>query len=183
VSDQKKSSLTDKEQSFCEQYIVDLNATQAAIRAGYSENSAAAIGYENLRKPHIQAEIDRLKLERCERTRVTADRVVLELARIAFSSMKDLATWNENGMCFRDSEDIDEDAAAAISEIESRKVVDKDENEILTLKIKRHDKVAALKELREHTKLSGTGLKGKGTLTLAYNFNDEGDDEESGDAA
>ena len=47
--------LTDKQQRFCEEYLVDLNATQAAVRAGYSEKTAGAIGFENLRKPEIQA--------------------------------------------------------------------------------------------------------------------------------
>jgi len=52
--------LTGKEQKFVYEYLKDFNATQAAIRAGYSKRSAAEIGYENLRKPHIKAEIDKL---------------------------------------------------------------------------------------------------------------------------
>lgn len=55
--------LTDKQRRFCEEYLVDLNATQAAIRAGYSEDSAGHIGWENQRKPEIQAEIARLLAE------------------------------------------------------------------------------------------------------------------------
>ncbi|MCL4165291.1 UNVERIFIED_CONTAM: hypothetical protein GTU68_038875, partial [Idotea baltica] len=75
--------MTDKQQRFCEEYLVDLNATQAAIRAGYSEDSAKEIGYENHTKPHIQAEIQRLKAERSEATAITAKRVLQEIAGIA----------------------------------------------------------------------------------------------------
>ena len=53
--------MTPKEQRFCEEYLVDLNATQAAIRSGYSQDSAGAIGWENLKKPYIQEEISALR--------------------------------------------------------------------------------------------------------------------------
>ena len=52
--------LTEKQKQFCHEYLVDLNATQAAIRAGYSKNSASAIGHENLRKPEIEKYIEEL---------------------------------------------------------------------------------------------------------------------------
>lgn len=59
-----KDGLTDKQLRFCEEYLIDLNATQAAIRAGYSEKTAYAIGWENLRKPELRKIIDQ-KLEQC----------------------------------------------------------------------------------------------------------------------
>lgn len=67
------SKLTNKQEIFCNEYIKDLNATQAAIRAGYSKNSANAIGNENLLKPIIQNRIKQLKNERIERTKIDAD--------------------------------------------------------------------------------------------------------------
>lgn len=77
--------LTQKQKRFCEEYLVDLNATQAAIRAKYAKKSAYSTGYENLQKHQIQKYISELTLWRSLRTQVTADRVLEELAEIAFA--------------------------------------------------------------------------------------------------
>jgi phage terminase small subunit len=90
-----KSALTDKQQRFVEEYLVDLNATQAAIRAGYSEDTASEIGYENLRKPHIAAAIEVAQKARSERTQIDADWVLRRLAVEAEADLADL--YNENG--------------------------------------------------------------------------------------
>ena len=76
--------MTKKQKRFIEEYLIDLNATQAAIRAGYSPDTAKSIGSENLTKPDIQARIAKAMAERSRRTGVNADRVVMELAKIAF---------------------------------------------------------------------------------------------------
>ena len=68
--------LTSKQECFVAEYLVDLNATQAAIRAGYSKTTAHAIGQENLRKPIIAAEVARAQAERSARTNVTQDYVL-----------------------------------------------------------------------------------------------------------
>lgn len=86
--------LTKKQQMFVEEYLIDLNATQAAIRAGYSVNSAKEIASENLSKLNIQSEIAQKMAERSRRTGVNQDRVVLELAKIAFVKMTDVVDAN-----------------------------------------------------------------------------------------
>ena len=86
----KTAKLTEKQQRFVEEYLIDLNATQAAIRAGYSAKTADAIGCENLTKPNIQQKIAEHMAECSKRTGINQDRVVLELARIAFVKMTDL---------------------------------------------------------------------------------------------
>ena len=82
--------LTKKQQLFVDEYLIDLNATQAAIRAGYSVDTAREIGCENLTKPNIQQAIAKAMAERSKRTGVNQDRVVLELARIAFVNIEDV---------------------------------------------------------------------------------------------
>lgn len=67
-----EKKLTDKQEVFCLEYIIDLNATQAAIRAGYSEKTAQRIGSENLSKPLIQARIAELMQARIEKTKIDA---------------------------------------------------------------------------------------------------------------
>jgi len=78
----KNGELTKKQRRFCEEFLLDLNATRAAKRAGYSERSAYSIGEENLRKPEIQKYIRRSVEQRNIRTRISCDRVLEELAKI-----------------------------------------------------------------------------------------------------
>jgi len=75
-------ALTDKQEMFCREYLIDLNATQAAIRAGYSGNTARKIGSENLTKPDIAQRIIDLKSSRNERVEINADYVLRRLVEI-----------------------------------------------------------------------------------------------------
>jgi phage terminase small subunit len=78
------SALSPKQLAFCAQYLVDLNGTQAAIRAGYSKRTAGSQANELLTKPEIQTEVQRLMAARAERVEVTTDRVLQELKALAF---------------------------------------------------------------------------------------------------
>lgn len=82
-------ALTPKQKLFVDEYLVDLNATQAAIRAGYSEKTAYSIGNENLMKPEIAKAIQNAQQKRQERTEITQDRVVQEIADNAFRPASD----------------------------------------------------------------------------------------------
>jgi len=75
-------ALTDKQDMFCREYLIDLNATQAAIRAGYSENTARKIGSENLTKPDVQNRIAELKANRNEQLNIDAAYVLRRLVEI-----------------------------------------------------------------------------------------------------
>lgn len=134
--------MTKKQKRFIEEYLIDLNATQAAIRAGYSPDTAKAIGCENLTKPDIRAYIDRAMAERSKRTGVNADRVVQELAKIAFVNATEVidpktATVKEDA--------LPEDTAA----IQSVKVKTFGEDG-LEREIKMADKLKALEMLGRH---------------------------------
>lgn len=75
-------ALTNKQRRFVEEYLVDLNATQAAIRAGYSERRASEIGYQNLRKPEIAAAVEAAMQARASRTEIDADYVLRRMVEI-----------------------------------------------------------------------------------------------------
>ena len=77
-----ESKLTERQKMFCKEYIVDINAKQACIRAGYSEKTAKQIGSENLSKPYLQEEIARLMKSREERVKLTADKVLEDIERV-----------------------------------------------------------------------------------------------------
>jgi phage terminase small subunit len=83
-----ESNLTDKQERFCQEYLIDLNATQAAIRAGYSSNTAYAIGWENLRKPEIHARVKELQKDRLDKLQFSQEWVLLRLMQISDRSMQ-----------------------------------------------------------------------------------------------
>lgn len=88
------AKLTDKQELFAREYLSDLNATQAAKRAGYSDKTAYSIGQENLKKPEIQARIADLKAERNKRTQVNADYVLRRLVEIDQMDVLDILLPN-----------------------------------------------------------------------------------------
>lgn len=122
------SGLTEKQKRFVEEYLIDLNATQAAIRSGYSEKTAHSIGHENLSKPDIQNAIIVAKEIRSKRTEITQDMVLQELAKIGFADIRDVVSWGstpvddgEGGLVYPveliNSNMVADNAAAAISEV------------------------------------------------------------------
>ena len=86
-----REKLTPKQERFCEEYLIDLNATQAAIRAGYAESSAGRNADRMMKNNEIQKKITELRLEQSKRTGITADRVLGKLEEIAFSNKNSTA--------------------------------------------------------------------------------------------
>lgn len=138
------AKLTAKQQQFVEEYLIDLNATQAAIRAGYSPNTAYSIGNENLNKPEIRARIDKAMAERSKRTGVNADRVIQELARIAFVNAPNVVDTNSATV----KANATEDDTAAIASVKV-KIVDGDFSSV-EREVKFADKLKALELLGKH---------------------------------
>ncbi|MDM8212796.1 terminase small subunit [Enterococcus hirae] len=140
----KKTNLTAKQKRFIEEYLIDLNATQAAIRAGYSVDSATEIGAENLRKPHIHEQIEKAMAQRSARTGITQDRVLQELARIAFVNVTDLVD-PKTGEVLQDASKDD------LAVIQSIKVKDSWGNVNTTEReVKVADKTRSLEMLARH---------------------------------
>lgn len=104
------SSLTPKQALFVQEYLVDLNATQAAIRAGYSQDTARAIGCENLTKPDIADAIASAQAERSARTEITQDMVLKELWAIASANPNDLIQYRRGACpkCWNDGPEVEE---------------------------------------------------------------------------
>lgn len=138
-------ALTPKQQRFVEEYLVDLNATQAAIRAGYSQKTAQEIGSENLSKPIIRQAVEAAVAARSDRTRVTADDVVRELKRVAFLDPRRVLSWGPQGVTVRPSESLSADDAAAVAEA-SQTVTEAGG----TVRVKLADKLRALELLGKH---------------------------------
>lgn len=109
--------MTPRQARFVEEYLVDLNGTQAAIRAGYSEKTANEQATRLLAKAHIQEAVQAGQRERSARTGVTADRVIQELARIAFADPRKVMMWGPGGVVLRESSELSDDDAAIVAEV------------------------------------------------------------------
>ena len=136
------AKLTPKQRRFVAEYLVDLNATQAAIRAGYSPKSAARIAVELLNKTHVQAEIRKAMADREERTGVTQDWVVQELYKIAHADRCGIAkVVGGVRVVLTDTDDLDAEQRAALVGVEETK---------FGIKVTTCDKLKALELLGRH---------------------------------
>jgi phage terminase small subunit len=187
-------SLTLKQAQFVREYLVDLNATQAAIRAGYSARTAASIGDENLRKPAIAEAVQTAMAERAERTEITADRVLKELAKVGFANLSDVTDWGIREIAFGFTEDgkklpleeIGDAAMVRYADAPFVRPIDREElpepiraavSEVaLTkdgFKIKMHDKVGALTQIGRHLGMFTDKVEHAGGVTIVAQAHDE----------
>ena len=150
------AGLTPRQERFVEEYLRDLNATQAAIRSGYSVRTANEQGARLLANDSVADAVARAKAERSARLGLTQDRVLQELAAVAFARMPDFAEWGDDGQInLKPSDGLTEDQAAAVAQVTETekfiKSVDKGEQLMSRERsIKLHDKLAALKLLGQH---------------------------------
>ena len=161
--------MTKKQKRFVEEYLIDLNATQAAIRAGYSPATAKDIGCENLTKPNISEAISKAMAERSRRTGINQDRVLQELARIGFAKITDVVD-PETAEIRTDASDDD---LACIQSIKIKP------NEFGTEReVKLYDKKAALVDLGKHLGLFKDKVELTGdmdlNITIDYGEDDTG---------
>jgi len=162
--------LTAKQKRFVAEYLIDLNASKAAARAGYSAKSAPAQGWQLLSKPLIEAAIAEGTSKQLQKTAASAERVLQELSRIALSDPR--ALYDEKGNLKAPADWSDEVAAAVAGvEIETKRTPGT-ETEVEVAKVKRWDKNRALEILARYHKLltekvEHTGKDG-GPLVLFY---------------
>ena len=154
--------LTEKQATFVQEYLIDLNATQAAIRAGFSPGSAARYAVELLNKTHVAEAIRKAMQERNQRVEISQDRILEELSRIAFGDLRDAVTWGPSGVSLKDSTVLTDEQAAAIAEV--GETVTKDGG---STRIKRHDKVKALELLMRHKGMLNDKLNINGELNVS----------------
>ena len=161
--------MTKKQKRFVEEYLIDLNATQAAIRAGYSPDTAGSIGAENLKKPEIKSRIHKAMAERSKRTGINQDRVLQELARIGFAKITDVVDPDTAEI----RPDASDDDLACIQSIKIKP------NEFGTEReVKLYDKKSALVDLGKHLGLFKDKLELTGdmelNITVDYGEDDTG---------
>ena len=145
VEKEQDIKLTDKQERFCYEYCVDFNATQAAIRAGYSEKTAGSIGGENLKKPEIEMRIKEMQNNLSSTAGISALKIINEHAKIAFSGISKL---KDGWMTLKDFESLTEDEKACIQEVQTKETKRSDGGDGVILeqwvKIKLFDKQKSL---------------------------------------
>jgi phage terminase small subunit len=148
-----------KYEAFCQEYMKDLNGAQAAIRAGYSGKGANVKGAQLLAIVSISERIAELMQERQQRTQVTADMVIAELAKIGFHNVQDFVN---GGNSILELKHLDANKTAAVSAVKTTLKADGD----LVSEVKFHDKVAALEKLGKHLGIFERDNKQKTEITI-----------------
>jgi len=163
MSEEKEVVLTAKQERFCYEYCIDFNATQAAIRSGYSKKTAFNIGSENVRKPYIQERIKEMQTNLSETAGISALKIIKEHAKIAFSSFANL---KDGWILLKDFESLSETEKACICEIQTKETryLDKNEGSVSEewVKLKLWDKQKSLDSI---SKLLGFDAPQKIDLT------------------
>lgn len=160
--------LTPKQMRFVDEYMIDFNATQAAIRAGYSEKTANTIGAQNLAKLSIQAEIARRQKDLQRRTEVSQERVVKELARVAFADATDYVQVEARTVEKNDGTELSYQAVTLTETAElsadQRAAIAGIKQGVNGVEVKLHDKIKALELLGRHIGMFNDKLEVKATV-------------------
>ena len=161
------TSLTPKQARFVEEYLVDLNATQAAIRAGYSAKTAYSQGQRLLKNVEVEAAIQKAQDARAKRTEVTIDRVLTELAVVGFADMGTYLNLVDGRVERRDWSDLPVDATKVIQEITQEEHTGgrgHDVGEVRRTKFKLYSKLDALEKIARHLGMFTEKLKIEGSV-------------------
>lgn len=161
------AKLNAKQQRFVEEYLIDLNATQAAIRAGYSVKTANEQGSQLLVKLSIQEEIAKAMAERSKRTGINQDRVIQELARIAFVNPQKVINAEDGSV----RADASEDDLACIQSVKVKQSFS-DKGDMTEREVRLNDKMKALELLGKHLGMFKDKVELEGSLESVTIIND-----------
>lgn len=166
-------SLSEKQQKFCDEYLIDLNATQACIRAGYSIKTATEQGSRLLTNVKVKNEIDRQIAERSKRTGVNQDRVIRELAKIAFVNPNDVININDGSV----KEDATKEDLACIQSVKVKRM-DGEKGSSEEREIRLNDKMKALELLGKHLGIFVEDKNEKDlNINIVIDYGDDGTDD------
>lgn len=157
--------LTPQQRRYVEEYLIDnTNQRQAAIRAGYSLENAVNHASRLMRMPKIREAIEDGQKERAAKMGVTQDRVLQELALVAFANLKDVITQNEDGDTTINMHGLSREVAAALGEVSITTKGGRVKTK--TAKVRLSDKLSALEKLGKHLGMFKEKVEHSGTLTL-----------------
>ncbi|WP_375460017.1 terminase small subunit [uncultured Enterovirga sp.] len=142
--------LNRKQERFVEEYVIDMNGAQAAIRAGYARRTAKQIANNLMKVPHVRTALDVARQRVSERAEMQADEVLRELAKIARANMGEFMRATSGGDPYFDYASLTPDQTAALSEVtveDFKEGRGEDARDVRRVKFKLHDKLGALEKL------------------------------------
>lgn len=145
--------MTPRQYRFVEEYVIDLNGTKAAIRAGYAVNGADVTAVRLLALPRVADEVERLKEWHATKSGVTKDRVLRELAAMAFSSIKDYVIDDAGNLSLAPG--APRNAMAAVASIKRKAWDDGEGGHTVEVEFKLWGKAEPLKLVGRHVDLKG----------------------------
>jgi phage terminase small subunit len=145
----KASGLGANQARFVEEYLIDLNATQAAIRAGYSKKGASVQGATLLAIPKVRAAVEAALGDRTQRTEIKSDRVVAELALLAFSNIQNFAV-DDTGRVILSSDDVPQAVWRCVSSMKTKITTDREGRTYRDVELRLWSKTEALKMIGQH---------------------------------
>jgi phage terminase small subunit len=163
--------MNDKQIRFCEEYLIDFNATQAAIRAGYSRKTANEQASRLLANVNVSTHLSAMMQETSNKLGITREKVLQEIGRLAFADIRKL--YNIDG-ALKSIHDLDDDAAAILAGVETyeekAKFNEGEENITLgqTKKVKVYDKTKSLEMLAKHFKIYSDAPINNNNLNFGY---------------
>jgi len=150
----KAEKLTPRQLKFIDEYMIDLNATQAAIRAGYAKRSAHVMGVKTLEIPYVKAALKAAMAKQSARTHITADQVVKELAKVALSDIKDFVTIKDGNVQANSLDALQEGKSRVIKKLRARRAVrfgsDGERIPEIEYEYELYDKIKSLELLARH---------------------------------
>jgi len=172
----KERELTEKQRKFIKEYLKDPNATQSAIKAGYSETSAYSTGCMLLKNHKIALELQRkreLIASKVDKYEITPEKVLKEFAKVGFADMGEFANWGEDGVSLRSSSELTQEQTSAVGEVTETRTTFGESGEKVTTKIKLADKLKALENLGKHLGLFKEQVNMVGTFQLMLPDDDD----------
>ena len=164
-----EKQLTRKMERFAQEYVTDLNGTQAAIRAGYSPKTAKSKASDLLKDPRVQAAVEARLQELAERAKMTQEQVFQELVKVAKADMSTFAEWGPGGVVLKDSKGLRPEDTAAVAEI-SQTVTEAGG----TKRIRLHDKLKALELLGRYFSMFSDNVNLKKDVAINVKIEGEG---------
>lgn len=147
-------ALTPKQEMFCREYLVDLNATQAYIRAGYAAKGATQSASRMLANVNVAARLKELYEQRAQRVELEADDILRELKRCALFDIRKVVNWGGNEVTFTPSHVLDDDTAAAIQSVKAKTTRIESEDgpaiERVEMELRFTNKLTALQTAMDH---------------------------------
>lgn len=159
-----KSKITEKQKRFCEEYLVDFNASASYVRAGYNSKNPEVSACILLKKPYIQSYLSTLRKRQTQDTEVTIERTLAEISRVAFSDVTKVLSFTDSSLTLENSKTLPRDVTRAIESVTFQESSSGEDGVTIKKSVKMHNKMAALNLLADYFGIKDDFNKARATF-------------------